>query len=193
MHVRPLVPLLFIIIVVSCFARCIAGMIDGVRNFFGRRLAGELDLAELKEAVEADATLSRMDQLKLLEMISKVQTAQATTDELMGPGRRRMHDEMTAHDEELAAGLKRHAEHRRRMQVSPEEEQEKSCGERFRPVEIEQGKMAVSLPFTAKVKMNSLPQKRQSWDLLKEWGVKPGGLPIKFEKLVPIPWLPMIK
>lgn len=180
----------------------VTSLVSNVRNFLGRRLDEEdsppmsaEDLPALRAAIEEDHTMSHLDRLTLLDMVSKVEVAQAEADELLGPRRRRMQEEMDEHREELREDLERHHEEHGRGLQSTQTASATQCSSTYQPLQVASASMAVSLPFDADVEISPrvFGSFKASKDLLEEWGVKPKTLPIRFMKTFAIPVFPIIK
>ena len=123
-------------------------------------------------------------------MVAQVEGINARSNSLWTIGRRRMHDEMAEHRRKLEDDLSRHHMHRRQMQESAEESSSKTCSQAHPPLEIQAAKMSISLPFTAEIKIRQ-SDITVSKDLMKELGVKPKMIPVKFEKTFTFPVIPV--
>ena len=122
----------------------------------GRRLGeiGAADLPQIRAGIEADATLSSEDRDALLDMVGKIERAQATTDHLMSHGRRRMRDEMAAHREGLELDFEKHvANHRRGLQTT-ESTQSRTCSEQHPPISLDHATIRLSLPLKAVIELS---------------------------------------
>lgn len=171
----------------------VKGLIANVKNFLGGRRLEEIDatnLPELKAAIQEDFTLSELDRMELLSMVAQVEAIQARSNLLYEKGRRRMRDEMDEHRRRLEDGLARHHAHRRRMEVSSQESTAKTCSQAHRPLEIASAHLALSLPFKATIEIEPHDIK-VSKDLMKELGVKPKKIPVKFERSMTLPIIPV--
>ena len=88
-------------------------------------------------------------------MCSQIQVAKDAATEVMGEGRRRMQDEMDEHSSQLEDELESHrVQHGRGLQSS-QEAASLSCGQLHPPIQIDSMILAMSLPLTAKITIES--------------------------------------